>query len=402
MALAVCVARWRRTHPGPAPLALIVDHGLRPESAQEAADTAARLRNLGLESRILSWNHADLPPKKHETARRARFRLLTAACRENDCGTLLFAHHADDQAETILMRMAKGSGPAGLAGIAVQNTIDGVRLLRPFLAMPGIGKAELVATCRAADIAFATDPSNESQAYARGRLRRLQPLLAAEGFTRDSLLLLGRRAAEAEQALAATVNAFLQSHAKTEPSGLIRIDKMALRAAPRGIALRAIAAAMAHLHHGDYPPDYAAQEALCDALLADGATGARSLSGCLVSSAPAHLLVLREPSAIRDEPPFIAGQSVIWDERWHVRAAASYNVPEACRLAPLGATPHAELDRLSPGLTHRVRQGRVRAALPGLWRGPQLIAIPVLLPNGDAALPEFSAFPAKQPFPSGK
>lgn len=400
MALAFCVARWRAETPGPAPIALIVDHGLRPESAQEAADTAGRLSALGIDSRILRWNHASLSPRMHETARRARYKLLEEACLSLDCTELLLAHHADDQAETILMRLAKGSGPAGLAGISAQSRYNDLRLLRPFLAVPGIGKAELIATCAAAGIAFAADPSNLSDKYARGRLRRLQPLLAAEGFSREALLLVGQRAAEAEEALAATVAAFLKNHARLIPGGAVRIDLSPLRAAPRGLSLRVLAAAMDFIHHGDHPPPYAAMSDLCAAVLAEGAEGARSLAGCLVSTAPTALTILREPSSIRASVPFAPGQSRLWDERWLVAARPDFALPDGCVLAPLTAAGRAAVKRHSPYLTHKVPQGRIRAALPGLWRNQELIAIPDFCDPGGKSDAPLTATLAKH-FPFG-
>jgi tRNA(Ile)-lysidine synthase len=173
MALAFCVKRWARRDC----VALIVEHGLRAESAEEAKQVKQRLQNMGIPAEVMPWEHEDGLTRLHEKAREARYGLLTEACHRLGAGDLLTAHHQGDQAETILMRLAKGSGIDGLAGIAPQSARDGIRLLRPFLSLP---KERLIATCEAACIDMVTDSSNKSEKYARGRLRKIMPLLASE------------------------------------------------------------------------------------------------------------------------------------------------------------------------------------------------------------------------------
>ena len=180
MALALCVKRWAQR---PC-IAFIVDHGLRAESATEATLVKSRLEQIGIQTEILRWEHAPLAGRVHEKARTARYNLLTEACRRHGADDLLIAHHRDDQAETILMRLSKGSGVEGLAGMAAQSVRDGIRFLRPFLSVP---KTRLIATCETENIPFVTDPSNKSEKYARGRLRNIMPLLATEGMTTESL-----------------------------------------------------------------------------------------------------------------------------------------------------------------------------------------------------------------------
>ncbi|MDD3182539.1 MAG: tRNA lysidine(34) synthetase TilS, partial [Alphaproteobacteria bacterium] len=153
-------------------LALIVEHGLRDESAQEAAEVATRLRAMEIETEILPWRHDGVKSRVHVKAREARYGLLIDACKRHGITTLALAHHAGDQAETILMRFAKGSGIDGLAGMSAVTEVDGVRLVRPLLGKP---KARLIATCEAHHIVYVTDPSNEADKYARGRLRRVLP-----------------------------------------------------------------------------------------------------------------------------------------------------------------------------------------------------------------------------------
>lgn len=161
-ALALLAAGWGR------PLALIVDHGLRPESAAEAVATAARLASRGIASRVLTLDGLRRGPSMQQRARMARRAVLARACRDAGLVDLLLGHHAADQAETVLMRDAAGSGPAGLAGMAAVAHANDVRLLRPLLAVP---PARLRATLTRAGLGWVEDPTNRDPATLRARLR---------------------------------------------------------------------------------------------------------------------------------------------------------------------------------------------------------------------------------------
>lgn len=149
-------------------LALIVDHGLRPEAAREAVVTANLLESRGIESLVLRWDGAKPTAGLQEEARAARYRLLRDACRARGILHLLVAHHADDQAETIAMRAARASGPDGLAGMAALAEWPEVRLLRPLLA---VRRARLSATLVSRGVAWIDDPSNFDPRFERARLR---------------------------------------------------------------------------------------------------------------------------------------------------------------------------------------------------------------------------------------
>lgn len=262
-------------------LALIVDHGLRPESAAEADVTLQRLHALGLQGVVLRWTPPPPPRQRlHERARAARYALLLEACRANGRTSLLLAHHRDDQAETVLLRLAKGSGLHGLGGMAPVSTRAGVRLLRPFLSVP---KSRLIATCRAAGLPFAEDPSNLSESYARGRLRRVMPLLEVEGLSPERLTDLAERAREDSEALDALMLTFLRANTTFDrTSGTLRLDALAWESCPRALRLRALAACLRAIHPAPFAPRRAGlcalEVALCCATAPDDPwRGARAL-----------------------------------------------------------------------------------------------------------------------------
>ena len=177
-------------------LALTVDHGLRPAAAREAAGVAALCAARGVPHATLPWVGTKPVANLQAEARRARYALMRDVCAQNGIGVLITAHHADDQAETLLMRLARGSG-AGLAGIRVRRSLGaGVTLLRPLL---GTRRSVLAAIVADAGIAPVLDPTNDDPHYDRTHARRL---LAQTGWI-DAMQLAASAAhlAETETAL---------------------------------------------------------------------------------------------------------------------------------------------------------------------------------------------------------
>ena len=199
IALMWLAARWRGARKqGPRLIAVTVDHGLRPEAAREARAVKALARTLDLPHRTLRWTGSKPRTGLPAAARDARYRLLAQAARACGATHVLTAHTRDDQAETLLMRMARGSGLAGLAAMARQSERGGIVLVRPFL---HISKSQLVATLSKAKLGFAVDPSNLDLSFTRPRFRALMPALAAEGCDSRNLARLAVRLARANAAL---------------------------------------------------------------------------------------------------------------------------------------------------------------------------------------------------------
>ncbi len=198
-ALLLMAAEWAARRGKTRIEAATVDHGLRPESAAEAKSVAALCRRLGLAHRTLLWKGAKPSTRVQERARDARYRLLVDHARAIKADALLTAHHADDQAETVLFRLLRGSGVAGLRGMDAMTSRDGVTIARPLI---GVKKSELIAFAQARGAAFLEDPSNADPRFARTRLRALIQRLADEGLDAGALDRLARRAGETEEALA--------------------------------------------------------------------------------------------------------------------------------------------------------------------------------------------------------
>jgi tRNA(Ile)-lysidine synthase len=199
IALMWLAARWRSTLArGPRLIAVTVDHGLRAEAAAEARDVKRLARTLDLTHRTMRWTGEKPKTGLPAAARTARYRLLAQAARASGATHVLTAHTRDDQAETVLMRLLRGSGIGGLAAMARESERDGVLLARPFL---HVSKSQLVATLKKAKIGFADDPTNRDTNFTRPRLREIMPVLAAEGGDARNLARLASRLARANQAV---------------------------------------------------------------------------------------------------------------------------------------------------------------------------------------------------------
>lgn len=296
----ILAARWRDTRKTPPRLiAVTVDHGLREESKAEAVAVARLARKLKISHRTLRWSGKKPTSGLQQAARAARYRLLAEAARKAGASHVLTAHTLDDQAETVLIRMSRGSGITGLAGMARLSPLPEMpqlTLIRPLLDIP---KVRLVSTLRAANIAFADDPSNRDPRFTRARLRTLMGALAAEGLDAGRLSQLARRLSRAAAAIEAEVDRLWDKLVAEFPApGSFIIEARRLADLPAEFALRLIGRAVART--GDEGPvELGKLEALADAL--DNALKSgegrfrRTLAGALVTLAGPQITVERAP-----------------------------------------------------------------------------------------------------------
>ena len=171
-------------------IALTVDHCLRPESAKEAALVQRWLSAREIPHHTLVWQHQGVSSALQQRAREARYELMTNWCLENGISCLLTAHHLDDQWETFLMRLAKGSGLRGLCGIRAKSLMNGVDLIRPLLSV----RADcLKKTLDRFEQPFIQDPSNHKTQFDRVRWRQLLSALSQQGLTPEAVDQVIRR-----------------------------------------------------------------------------------------------------------------------------------------------------------------------------------------------------------------
>ena len=299
-ALLVLAARWtKRRKRGPKLIAVTIDHGLRPEAAREAAAVKRLARRLGVTHRTLRWRGNKPKTGLQEAARLARYRLLAQAAMRAGYEHVLTAHTLDDQAETVLFRLARGSGVFGLAGMAQAARLPAdaahkIFLVRPLLHLP---KARLVATLDAARIGYSEDPSNRDPRFTRARLRSLMPALAREGLDARGLARLGLRMRRAESTIAVAVDAARAALAPPPwpQRGPVVFATSRYAALPAEVGLRLLGEAVAH--SGDEGPvELAKLEALYEALRQARSSLRRTLAGAQITLAGDRLTVERAPA----------------------------------------------------------------------------------------------------------
>lgn len=264
--------------------AFTVDHALRLESADEAAQVGEWVEDWPcVMHKILRWEEEKPQSRILEEARAARYALLKNAMGECGCTSLFIAHHADDQAETFLIRLAKGSGLDGLSAMAfLHDAGDGVTIVRPLL---DVEKQDLIALCRENGIPYVNDPTNENEVYLRPRLRAAKDVLEEEGLSSKRLAVTARRFARARRALESMAADLYQKAAiEQSPQGVL-FNWTMLADSPEELILRVLLLAMeglcADATGQGYGPRMERAENLLHRLLRDQNFKGATLGGCI-------------------------------------------------------------------------------------------------------------------------
>lgn len=369
MALAMLASEWANAAGGRA-TALIVDHGMRPNSAAEAATVAGWLTEEGIASTILTWQGPPPSADRQAAARQARYGLMRRWCEEAGVLHLLLAHHRQDQAETFMLRLARGSGVDGLGAMAPVSGLPELRLLRPLL---DIARARLVAFLETRDQAYVEDPSNRDMSFARVRMRALLPALADEGLTVQRLAGTARRMARARTALEQATTNLLAQAAVVYPHGYAVLSPDKLSGPSDEIALRAVSRLLVCVGGAQHAPRLERLERLLAWLRAGGGSG-RTLGGCRVLRRRGRLLICREPSAMEAARPACGG--AIWDGRFRLDVERA--LPDDVSIAALGSDGWR---RIASDVAEPAKSGipvPVRPTLPALWDLDGVLAVPHL------------------------
>ena len=272
---------------GHAPVVLTVDHGLRRESARDAKRVAAWAKSAGLKAAVLRWQGAKPKSGIEAAARDARYRLMGAWLKKSGIDTLLVGHTRDDQAETFLLRLARGSGLDGLCAMQPHAPwplagFETLSLRRPLL---DFGRDELRAWLRAQGHAWLEDPMNDDASFDRVKMRRALSVLEEAGISAARIAAAAAHMARARAALEVVTEAVLARASRRTASGFA-IDPAALTAAPREVGLRALAALLMAVGGQAYRPRFDALERLFDRLGAGTLGAGATLHGCRIAPWP--------------------------------------------------------------------------------------------------------------------
>ena len=374
LALAVLLRDWAVTR-GFQVSALVVDHGLRAGAAAEARQTVKVLSEQGVCARLLRVRGPKPRANIQAAARAARYRLLADWCARRGVLHLVLGHHRDDQAETLLLRLGRGSGLDGLAGMAPVVELRDVRLLRPLLEVP---REALEAALRARGLTWIDDPSNRDRVHGRVRIRQLKAVLAGEGLTAARLAATATHLARARAAVEAAVADLLARAARPDPAGFLWLDPELLGRTPQEVRLRALTRSLMMVGGANYAPRLPSLMRLEARILAGLRAGA-TLGGCRILPRKGGLLLVRESAAaplVKVEP----GQRLHWDGRFEIRLRRAKGRTRGGGLAvgPLGAAGWAALAGRAGQASRDLVPAAAGASIPALFDRRGLREVPLL------------------------
>ena len=363
MALLHLAQHWARGN-GVTLSCVTVDHGLRAGAAAEAAMVADQCAILAISHHTLHWTGWDRQGNLQDAARQARRSLIRDWAMTHDISLVLLGHTADDQAETVLMRLARGSGVDGLAGMAAYNA-GTPAIFRPLL---GLHRQTLRDWLTAQGVTWADDPSNDDSRYDRIKARQMLGHLASLGLTPDRLLQTAEHMQAAQRSLRRAAADFATSHV-TQDRGDLRLSPAVLDLAHGDTERRVFAAALGWVGSSDYRPRFDALGTLA-AQLRRGQGG--TLSGCLLTRDGDMIRITREAQAVQGVQ---STPDQIWDRRWHITGPATGG--ETVR-----ALGQSGL-RLCPDWRDSGLPAASLTASPAIWQGETLLAAPLAGFNPD-------------------
>jgi tRNA(Ile)-lysidine synthase len=375
MALGLLADRWARKSAGNI-TALTVDHGLRPDSAAEAARVGHWLAARRIGHVVLRWDGPRPAAGIQEAAREARYRLMTAWCRDAGVLHLLLAHNLEDQAGTFLMRLQRDSGADGLAAMTAVAETPAVRLVRPLLA---VSRGRLRATLGEFGQDWVEDPSNRDPRFARTRLDAALPVLADAGFPAARLAAAAGRLGHGRAAIEESVSNLLARCCALHPAGFATIDAAILTEAPERVSQRALARLLMCVGGGAHGPRREKLVRLHARLAANPLDKARTLGGCRVMPMNGRLLVCRERRGTPRPLAAVAATRVVWDRRFVIDFTAAGDGPgTGAFLGRLGRDGWAEIVGERPALRQSPIPPPTRLSLPALHDADGVVAVPHL------------------------
>jgi len=332
---------------------LTVDHGLRPEAEKEVAHVGAWARGLGFSHQALAWKGGTPTSGLQEKARNARRELMCGWCRDHGVGDLLVGHTADDQIETVGMRLVKASGTAGLGGMKdVGEGLYGVRICRPLLGETRQGLRDWL---RLQGREWIEDPSNEDTSFERVQMRQA---LAGQDAAAADVTQLADIALDGREALDKAADLLLQDAAQLHAAGWAELDLEVFASAPRSLGEHALSRVLAALGGAAYPPNRQSLARVYDGLTGSNPVGGTLAGSLIVAKSRKSALLGREARNISSQA-LTAQQWEMWDHRFEIRSG---------RHARVRALAHSELEVFSG-----VDRERVKAAVPAAFRGSLMV-----------------------------
>lgn len=376
MALTLLLRDWADAT-GKRLTAITVDHGLRAESGEEASRVAAWLAQRAISHVTLDWVGDKPDSNLQSAARKARYALMDEWCGENGASCLALAHQLEDQAETFLLRLGRGSGVYGLAAMDAclkPAAPDAPWRIRPLLDMP---KARLKATLEARGQEWIEDPSNRLAKFSRVRVRALREPLASVGITPERLAATARHLARARSLIEAQADAVLAESAALQLGGYCSVNVRALVAEHEEVGLRALSRILMAVSGAEYAPRFERLERLWSRLASGSLGGGATLLGCRIKPAKSgEVVVFRELRSMGSPAQLEMNKAAIWDGRYRLRLNQADSVRSSIVVDRLGREGWKALRQADHGLSDAGVPDIVQHVGPALWDAEGLLAAP--------------------------
>lgn len=340
--------------------AVTVDHGLRTESASEAAQVASLCKELGVQHTVVKWEGWDKSGNLQDEARQARLRLIATWAEQEGITHVALGHTMDDQAETVLLRLARGSGVDGLSGMAAMRVDEHVTWVRPLL---HARREDLRAYLIEKNIPWIDDPSNDDLKYNRVKARQALVHLDGLGITIDGLVATAERMQDAREALEGATLALAESCVDVTDAGEVRIDTAIFNTAPDELRFRLFSATLQWISGSTYRPRF---DSLRGVLARIDTENGQTLQGCVIRSKAGNIVVRREPARVNAPCPINA----VWDHRWVVTQTGTEKADSIAALGEDGL-------RVCENWRETGHAREVLLASPALWAKGQLVAAPM-------------------------
>ena len=355
---------------------VVVDHGLRDGSANEAKLVCDNAKILGFKFKILKWGGVKPNTRIQELARKNRYHLITKWCKTKKINKIFLAHHLDDQMETFLMRLGKGSGVDGLASMDFLSYISNICIVRPFLEIP---KERLLEILSSSKLKWINDPSNFNMDFKRSRIREIIPILAEEGIDSNQISHVIKRMRSASKSLNAQTKIIIHKYIHDFKNIAYFLDKKILiEVEDEEILLRVIEKIIMNISGSIYPTRGFKLKNILFWFFSEDNVSAKTLNGVVIRKRKNNFIFYRELNDC-DKSSVIKLQNskyVCWDNRFSLKANMSKNL-EVRALGNAGISILKEKKILK-------RQGYKGVPLsawktaPGVWSKKRLISMPTL------------------------
>ena len=356
-ALLHLMAKWA-AEAGVELLAATVDHGLRSEAKHEAKLVAQQCAAQNIPHTTLHWQGWDGTGNTQDQARRARYSLMANWGVEHGLDAILLGHTMDDQAETFLMRLARGAGVDGLSGMAANHRAYEMEWIRPML---GLRREELRSYLKQRGICWSEDPSNGDTRFERVKMRQALSVLDGLGLSADKIAATTNRLRDARRMLECQTQIIARDICTVEHGDVI-FNGQGLQKLDVEYRLRLLNHALCWVSRADYGPR---RKSLSEVEQAIGQGKSATLHGCRILVGKTEVRICREYQAVKD---LVCATNMIWDNRWKFEGPHDESMH-------LGALGQAGLDQCDTSAADLPKSSLISS--PAVWQNQTLIAAPL-------------------------